>query len=258
MFTLKQAWAALFGGLFLIALIVTRIIWQPDWAITRNDALFIFAVITQGLFLAFKLEDWAEARVIALFHLTGTVMEVFKLHMGSWDYPGDGWLEIGGVPLFSGFMYASVGSYIARVIRLFRMRFAPYPSVWATLVLASAIHINFFTHHFGPDIRTGLFAAAMVLFARTRIWFTPDRRPYWLPMPLAAFLAAVFLWFAEIVGTRTQTWVYTGQGALEMVSLGELGSWFLLLHVSFVTVTLVSRQALSRHARSPGPRREIQ
>ena len=39
------------------------------------------------------------------------------------------------VPLFSGFMYASVGSYIARVIRIFDMRFAPYPPFWATVLL---------------------------------------------------------------------------------------------------------------------------
>lgn len=253
MFALKQAWAALFGGLFLIALIVTRAVWQPDWPVTRYDALFVFAVVTQGLFLAFKLESWAEARVIALFHLTGTAMEVFKLRMGSWDYPDTGLFEIAGVPLFSGFMYACVGSYIARVIRIFRMRFAPYPPFWATVLLAVAIYGNFFGHHFGPDIRAVLFVAAIALFARTRIWFYPDRRPYWMPLPLAAFLAALFLWIAENVGTFTQTWVYAGQGHFDLVSLGKLGSWFLLLHVSFVTVTLVSREALFRQPQRPGP-----
>lgn len=36
-------------------------------------------------------------------------------------------------------MYASVGSYMARVIRLFDMRFAPYPPFWLTVVFALAI-----------------------------------------------------------------------------------------------------------------------
>ena len=37
-------------------------------------------------------------------------MEVFKTEAGSWTYPEDNLLRIGGVPLFSGFMYAAVGS----------------------------------------------------------------------------------------------------------------------------------------------------
>ena len=34
------------------------------------------------MFLAAKLETWAEARVIVLFHLTGTAMEWFKVGAG--------------------------------------------------------------------------------------------------------------------------------------------------------------------------------
>jgi uncharacterized membrane protein YoaT (DUF817 family) len=52
--------------------------------------------------------------VIAIFHLVGTVMEVFKTAHGSWIYPEPSLLRIGGVPLFSGFMYACIGSYLAR------------------------------------------------------------------------------------------------------------------------------------------------
>ena len=118
-----------------------------------------------------RLETWEEARVILLFHLTGTAMEWFKVHAGSWGYPEPGLFKLMGVPLFSGFMYASVGSYIARVIRIFDMRFAPYPPLWLTFVLAVAIYVNFFAHHFLPDIRLPLFAATLVLYARTRIWF---------------------------------------------------------------------------------------
>lgn len=64
---------------------------------------------------------------------------------------------------------ASVGSYIARVIRLFDTSFAPYPPYWTTMILAGAIYVNFFAHHFVPDIRLVLFAATLVLFLRTRI-----------------------------------------------------------------------------------------
>ena len=75
MFFLKQAWASLFGLIFLIVIIITSIIWQDDWALHRYDALFIFAITTQILFLIFKLESLNEAKVILLFHIVGTVME---------------------------------------------------------------------------------------------------------------------------------------------------------------------------------------
>lgn len=244
MFGLKQGWACLFGGLLLIALIGTSLVWQEDWPLHRYDALFLFAVLTQAAFLWLKLETWEEAKVILLFHLTGTAMEFFKVGAGSWAYPEPAVFMILGVPLFSGFMYASVGSYIARVIRVFEMRFAPYPPFAMTVVLAVAIYVNFFAHHFLPDIRVALFAATVVLFCRTRVWFFIDARAYWMPMPVAAFLSALFLWVAENVGTATGTWIYSGQLPGEMVSLAKLGSWYLLLFVALVTVTVVVRGPL--------------
>lgn len=106
--------------------------------------------------------------------------------------------------------------------------------------------MNFFSHHFLPDIRLGLFAATVLLFLRTRIWYRIGDNLYWMPLPLAAFLSAIFLWIAENIGTMTGTWVYSGQARLELVSLGKLGSWYLLLYVAFVTVTFVVRRPLSR------------
>ncbi|MFO6464454.1 DUF817 domain-containing protein [Jannaschia sp. KMU-145] len=246
MFVLKQGWAALFGGLFLIAIVASRAVWSEDWALTRYDGLFLFAVATQAGMIALRLESWAEARVIFLFHLTGTAMEVFKLAQGSWDYPDTGIFEIGGVPLFSGFMYAAVGSYIARVIRVFDMRFAPVPPWWVLGALGAAIYGNFFWHHWVWDARYLLMAATVLLFGRTRVWFRVSERFWWMPMPLAALLAAGAIFVAENVGTFTQTWLYAGQGEGQPVPWGKFGSWYLLLWVSFATVTLVMRDALMR------------
>jgi uncharacterized membrane protein YoaT (DUF817 family) len=248
MFVLKQGWACLFGGLLLAAMIATRLVWQPDWPLQRYDFLFLFAIATQALFLWAKLETWEEARIILLFHLTGTAMEWFKVSAGSWSYPEPGLFVVMNVPLFSGFMYASVGSYIARVIRIFDMAFAPYPRFPLTVLLALAIYVNFFAHHFLPDLRIGLFLATVMLYARTRIWFRIDDRHWWMPLPLAAFLAALALWVAENIGTATGTWIYSGQLPGQPVSLAKLGSWYLLLYVAFVTVTLVTRRALSTEA----------
>jgi len=245
MFVLKQGWACLFGIMMLTGLIISAAIWQPSWTIARYDALFAYALALQVAFVWLRLESWREVRVIALFHLTGTAMELFKVSVGSWAYPEPALLKLAGVPLFSGFMYAAVGSYMARVIRIFEMRFAPYPPFWMTLMLAAAIYVNFFSHHYLPDIRLWLFAASVLLFARTRIWFRIGAAAYWMPLPLAALLSSFFLWLAENVGTNTGTWIYAGNAGFHWASLSKMGSWYLLLYVSFASVTLIYRDALS-------------
>jgi len=248
MFGLKQGWACLFGGLMLAAIIASKLVWQTDWPLNRYDGLFLFALATQGLFLWARLETWEEARVILLFHLTGTLMELFKVQAGSWAYPEPGLFKLLGVPLFSGFMYASVGSYMARVMRIFHMRFAPFPPYPATVALAVAIYVNFFAHHYLTDIRLALFVATLLMFWRTRVWFVVGSKARWMPMPVAGVLSAWFLWVAENVGTATGTWVYSGQARLDPVSFSKMGSWYLLLWVSFVTVTFVVREPLCRRA----------
>ena len=244
MFVLKLGWASLFGGLLLIGLIASKMLWSEAMPIARYDALFVYAVSLQFLFLWFRLESLDEARVIVLFHVTGTAMEVFKVQAGSWAYPEPGLVKLANVPLFSGFMYASVGSFMARAIRLFEMRFDPYPPYWTTILLACAIYVNFFAQHFLPDARPILFAATAILFFKTRVKFHIGDNDYWMPMVMAAVLTSFFLWVAENIGTRTNTWIYPGQGAFDWVSLSKMGSWYLLIYVSFATVTLVFRQAL--------------
>lgn len=241
LFGLKQAWACLFGGLMLGLIILTKLIWQPDWPIHRYDALFVMALAIQVTFLTLKMETLEEAKVILIYHLVGTAMEIFKVHMGSWTYPEEALIRISGVPLFSGFMYASVGSYMARAIRIFDMRFTHYPPFWATALLAIAIYLNFYMHHYTVDIRYALFAATVLLFGRVRIYYTVEARPRWMPLVLAAFFTSVFLWIAENIGTATGVWLYPGQQTWHMVPFTKLGSWYLLLYVSFVLVTVVCR-----------------
>lgn len=242
MFGIKQAYACLFGGAMLGLILVTFLVWPDESPVSRYDFLVVGAVLIQALMLGLKLESWAEARVILLFHVAGTIMELFKTAHGSWVYPEDSVLRIGAVPLFSGFMYAAVGSYIARVQRIFHIRTRGYPPVWATWVLAAAIYVNFFAHHWLPDIRLGLFVATALLFGRGWFWFTANRTRLRMPLLLGFFLVALFIWFAENLGTLGRAWAYPGQEAgWEMVSLAKLGSWFLLMIISVVMVSLVHK-----------------
>jgi uncharacterized membrane protein YoaT (DUF817 family) len=240
-FGLKMAWACLFAGLMLGLLIGTKLLWSQDWFLARYDFLLLAAVSLQITLLALRFETPKEALVIVLFHLVGTAMEIFKTKVGSWSYPEPNLFRIGGVPLFTGFMYATVGSFMVRAIRLFNMRFEPYPPFWLTVVLALAVYANFFSHHYVFDGRYFLFAATFLVYFKTIIHFRPADHTFRMPLVLAEFLTAIFLWLAENVGTMTGTWIYPGQKQWQLVSLGKLGSWYLLLYLSFVLVTLVHR-----------------
>ena len=241
-FGIKQGWACLFGGLMLAMLVGTYLFYPADAALPRYDLITLMAVLIQALMLLFKLETWDEARIILIFHIVGTVMEVFKTHMGSWIYPEASVLNIMGVPLFSGFMYACVGSYIARVWRIFDFRFDRFPPLKWQAVLAVLAYINFFAHHYLPDIRWALFVGVILLYGRTMIWFKVDETHRPMPLIIGLFLVALFIWFAENLGTYARAWSYPGQEAgWHMVSPAKLGSWYLLILISFVLVAAVHR-----------------
>lgn len=247
-FGIKQGWACLFGGSLLALIIGTRLWYPHHAALARYDALVVGALLLQAALLAARLETLQEARVIVLFHVTGTVMELFKTATGSWIYPDPGILRIGHVPLFTGFMYGAVGSYIARAWRLFDFRFARHPALAALVGLSVAIYANFFADHWGFDLRVPLIAAACLLFARTmlsfRIWHARRR----MPLLLGFALVALFIWLGENIGTASRTWIYPSQAhGWSMVPLAKLASWFLLMLISY-TMVAVSRRAERRPA----------
>lgn len=239
-FLLKQAWACIFGALLLAAILAARL-WYPDDApLARNDALTIAAIAIQIGMLAFRLESGRELWVIVLFHLTGTAMELFKTDVGSWSYEAEGLLRIGAVPLFSGFMYAAVGSYMVRVYRLHDLRFTRYPRIWMTTLVAAAIYVNFFSHHFIFDLRWVLIVLVVLLWGRTWMHFRIWRITLRAPQLLVFFGVALFIWIAENIGTWAGAWLYPHQeNGWELVSPQKLVAWFLLMIISVVMVTWV-------------------
>lgn len=240
MFVAKQAWACVFGATLLLAIMLVRVLYPDDLPLTRNDLLTLIAIAVQVIMLATRLEAGREVWVIVLFHVTGTVMELFKTDVGSWEYDAGGVLRIAGVPLFSGFMYAAVGSYLVRVYRLFDLGFVRYPPVWATAIVAAAIYANFFTHHWIWDLRWVLAVIVILLWGTTvmhaRVW----RRTIRLPVVPVFLGVAVFIWIAENIGTRFGAWQYPDQvDGWQLVSLSKLSSWGLLMIISVVLVTFV-------------------
>lgn len=239
-FGAKQAWACIFGAA-LLALIVAARLWYPDDAVlARNDLLTLVAVALQVVMIATRLETGRELWVVVLFHVVGTGMELFKTDVGSWSYAADGILRIGAVPLFSGFLYASVGSYMVRIYRLFDVRFERWPRRWATAVVAVLIYSNFFSHHYLPDARWLLVAAVAALWIRSTMVYRVHRGVHRMPVPVAFALVAFFIWLAENIATSAGAWLYPDQlDGWHLVSLSKLVSWFLLMIVSVVLVTVV-------------------
>jgi uncharacterized membrane protein YoaT (DUF817 family) len=240
-FGVLQAWACLFAGVLLGFILLTKLSYPAWMPIARYDFLLLVALGTQFSLLALKFERVEEAKVILIFHVVATVMELFKTAKGSWIYPDANVVRIAGVPLFSGFLYSAVGSYIARCWRLFDFRFSNYPDVRGTWLLALLIYANFFTHHYIVDARLALFAMAAVIYGRTMIHFTVDRVPRRMPLLLGFFLVSLFIWLAENIGSFSAVWLYPHQlKAWSPVTWGKLGSWFLLMIISFVLVSLVN------------------
>jgi uncharacterized membrane protein YoaT (DUF817 family) len=244
-FGIKQGWACLFGALMLALLLGTHFLYPRGAWLPRYDFLLIAAIAIQAAMLAFRLETWEEARVILVFHAVGTAMEVFKTAAGSWLYPEPSLLRLGGVPLFTGFMYAAIGSYIARCWRLFDFRFTRHPPLWAMGLLAVGIYVNFFAHHYVMDARLLLFAATALLLGRCWVHFKVWRVHRRMPLLLGFGLVALFIWLAENIGTFAAVWVYPHQRhAWVLVSPAKLGAWFLLMIISYVLVALVNRPRL--------------
>lgn len=241
-FGIKQGWACLFGALMLALLLGTHLFYPRAAWLPRYDFLVIAAVAIQAAMLAFKLETWEEAKVIFLFHAVGTAMEIFKTAVGSWIYPEPSLLRLGGVPLFTGFMYAAIGSYIARCWRLFDFRFTRHPPLWAMGLLALGIYVNFFAHHYLLDARLVLLGVTAVLLGRCWIHFKVWRVHRRMPLLLGFALVALFIWLAENIGTFTAAWMYPNQRhGWSLVSFGKLGAWFLLMIISYTLVALLNR-----------------
>ena len=104
------------------------------------------------------------------------------------------------------------------------------------------VYINFFSHHVLPDARWILIGAIVLLYGRTWVYFRIDREARKMPLIVGFALVTVFIWIAENIATYAQAWNYPSQEEQwHMVGWEKLGSWFLLMNISFVLVTLINK-----------------
>jgi uncharacterized membrane protein YoaT (DUF817 family) len=236
-FGIKNARACLFVALFFASvLLVPR---AGLFGLPRYDVLLLAAIAIQVWMLWARLETWDELKAVCLFHLVGFALEAFKVSgsIQSWSYPDFAYTKLFGVPLFSGFMYAAVGSYVIQAWRLFDLRIRHHPPYWMAVTIALLIYANFFTHHYIGDFRWYLAACALGLYARTTVVFKPLDRDRQMPLLLSFVLIGFFIWLAENISTFWGVWRYPNQlGAWSTVHVSKWSSWSLLVVMTFTIV----------------------
>ena len=242
-FGLQQLRACIFAGSFFIILFISNHLFLGP--IPRYDFLFIFALLLQVLLIVLKIEDYKEALAISLFHIVGLVLELYKTNslIGSWSYPEFAYLKIASVPLYSGFMYAAVGSYLMQSWKVLKLRFDPYPKKVFGIIICAVIYLNFFTNHWIYDIRWILISIVALAYWRTTVHFTSRKKEYKMPLVLAFTLIAFFIWLAENMATFLGAWSYPDQtDRWNWVSFNKISSWSLLVIISFIIVAIAKQK----------------
>lgn len=238
LFGIKEVRACVFVGSFFALLFLSNHI--SLFGLARYDFLFISAVALQIILFVTKIETWDEIKVIFLFHVIGTALELFKTHpeVVSWSYPEEAFFKIATVPLFTGFMHAAIGSYIAQAWRIFKLELEEPPNYAVMVILGVLIYANFFANHFIPDIRLLLIPAVFLFFARTQVTFIVIDKRRAIPLALAFCLIAFFIWIAENLSTFWGAWQYPDQiHVWNVVSTNKITSWFLMVIISFILVS---------------------
>ncbi len=248
-FGAKEVASCVFAGSFLFLLAISSYVKIPGLA--RYDFLFLSAIAIQALLVATRLENWREVAVLSLFHLIGMGLELFKTSpaVRSWNYPEHAFFHLRTVPLYSGFMYASVASYIMQAWRRFDLRITGFPRFWMAVTVCAAIYANFFTNHYLPDVRWFLATAVVALFWKTRVHFTTLRVERKMPLVLSFLLIGFFIWIAENIGTFFGAWVYPNQARRwAIVGPTKISSWTLLVIISFIIVAALKEIFPKRQA----------
>lgn len=219
----------------------------PVPGIPRYDAVLLGCLAWQAAAVALGAESRRELGLICVFHALGVGLEWHKTTHGGWSYPEPSWLRLGPVPLYSGFMYASVASFLLGAWKVLDLRLTGAPPAGLAAALGLAIYGNFLTNVWLPDLKLPLLVGVGWLFRRGRVEVAGRGAPL-LPMFPALGLA---LWLAECWATWFGAWVYPRQLAgWTPVPPDKVVSWTALVVVSFL---LVARAREDRARPAPAP-----
>ena len=91
-FTYEQALSCLFPVVIFLTLALSKIVSIPG--LYRYDFILIVCLLMQWIMYKTGLETKDELKVITIFHLIGLLLEIYKVHFGSWSYPEEGYSKV--------------------------------------------------------------------------------------------------------------------------------------------------------------------
>ena len=233
-FIFKQLKSVIFGAVILFLIILTNF-YNPT-TLYRYDLLLILVICIQFIMYKFKLETKRELLAITVFHVLGVGMEIVKVNFHNmWSYNEYAFAMIYGVPIFSGFMYASVGSYITQSTKNLNLCLINYPKKYLVYILAVLIYINFLINKNFIDFRILLIPFSLILFYKTYFTFELRNKVFKMHFLLSFLLISIFIWLAENVATYYGIWKYTSQNTdWNVVDPLIITSWYMLAVLSFI------------------------
>ena len=245
LFTIKQAKSCIFPVSIFSVLFISNF-WVPNF-LHRYDFILLCLVIIQTIFILLKQETKQELLVIFSFHFFGLFFEIFKVNQGVWSYPEDAIFKIFQVPVYSGFMYAAVATYVIHAWKNLKLQLLNWPQTKYVLVISSIIYLNFFTNHYIYDFRWVIIVAIIFLFKKTSFNFQVGEKVRNISASLSFLLISFFIWMAENISTLLKAWQYPHQSdAWSVVDIRIISSWFLLV-IFVVTLTITLSQKYKEH-----------
>ena len=234
-FTYKNAISCIFPAFMFLMLGLSKLF--DHSAVPRYDFLLIVFIVAQVVLYLSGVESKREVLVIFIFHALGVLLELHKVNVGSWSYPEEAYSKIAGVPLYSGFMYSSVASYICRAWSNFDLQLKNWPSAPFVILIGLLIYGNFFSNAYMIDLRWYIIPVLFLLFWKTKVQFNTNGTIRRMPLLLSFVLIGFFIWLAENIATFLGAWKYTYQHeGWKAVDISKLTSWSLLVIVSIIIV----------------------
>lgn len=232
-FAWKQVQASVFAIFVFGMLAVSH--WQH--VLPRYDFMLVSCLAMQVFMVWSKLETKKELVAVTAFHAIGLILELYKVNRGSWSYPEFAYTKIANVPLYSGFMYASVASYVFQAYRVFGLEFTRMPKKAWVLVGVALIYLNFFTARTFGDNRIWIILSLLALFLPSQAHFTCQTKRFRMPLALSFGLIGFFVWVGENLCTYLGAWLYPHQlDGWEMVGAGKIVSWSMMVMVAFALI----------------------
>jgi uncharacterized membrane protein YoaT (DUF817 family) len=246
-FGLKQIKNCAFAAFIFGMLAFSKII--PATIIPRYDFMLLMCIGAQALLYFTGYETKRDLVIICTFHLIGLVMEIYKVNIGSWSYPEFAYTKIAGVPLYSGFMYAAVASYMLAAWRRFDLRFNDWPKAWICLLLAALIYLNFFTNHFIQDFRYLLLLLIIPVFYKSNVYFKNIQYHRKMPVLVSFVLIAFFIFIAENIATFFGAWKYAHQhNGWQLVKWQKMSSWTFMVMISYFIIAVWKKASMDSTA----------